>query len=513
MQRSYTKNYLKIYFFQILSIALGFVSMFIVVPYLSSDQTTYGIYSVCISVTIFLAYADLGFLGAGQKYAAESYARGDTRKELELVGFSHFILLVVVLLMSGIFLYLSFHPDKLINGLEDPQQVIIARRLLLILACFAPTVVIQRMLQMIFGIRLQEYNLQKINILGSVIKIVSVFYFFGGGRYDIVGYYLFIQIISAGVALGGIWMAKRNYNYDFGMLVRRFRFSKEVFRHTRSLASSSLFATLSWVLYYELDSVAIGKMIGAQAVAIYAIGLTLLGFLRSLLGVFFSPFSARFNHFVGVGQMQELRVFYQHVVTVTFPLVVFPLLSIAIMARGIVISWVGVEYEPSVAVAQWLVLCNILAFISYPTGMLLIAQENMRKMYIVNSMMPVIFWTGIFTTLGFWGVESFAIFKFTALIVSGICYLWYTLQFLEISLWQFLLKTILPYWPALTAMIIVLVLLRNSCIDEKSKLNLLYNGLIVGGSIITALTISLITVKPLRQYVVRLLRPASNNNP
>lgn len=70
MQVSYTKNYIKIDFLQILSILLGFVSMFIVVPYLSSDQTTYGIYSVCISVTIFLSYAYLYFLGAGQKYAA-----------------------------------------------------------------------------------------------------------------------------------------------------------------------------------------------------------------------------------------------------------------------------------------------------------------------------------------------------------------------------------------------------------------------------------------------------------
>lgn len=502
MQRSYTKNYLKIYFFQILSIALGFVSMFIVIPYLSADQTTYGIYSVCISVTIFLAYADLGFLGAGQKYAAESYARGDTRKEIELVGFSHFILLVVVLLMSGVFLYLSFYPERLISGLNTPGQAEIASKLLLILACFTPTVVIQRMLQMIFGIRLQEYNLQKINIAGSIVKIASVFYFFGGGRYDIVSYYLFTQIISAAVALCGIWLAKRTYDYDFGQLVRRFRFSKEIFRHTRSLAFSSLFATLSWVLYYELDSVAIGKMIGAQAVAIYAIGLTMLGFLRSLLGIFFSPFSARFNHFMGVGHLQELRQFYLHVVTITLPLVVFPLVSIAIMARGIVISWVGPEYEASVAVAQWLVLCNILGFISYPAGMLLVVREHMRQMYIVNAMMPLIFWSGVFLTLKSWGVESFAIFKFAAFILSGLFYIWYTLHFLGLSLWQFLRKAVVPYLPALLITVIVLGMLRNSCADEKSKLNLLYNGLLVGGGIIMALGISLATVEPLRRYVL-----------
>ena len=124
--------------------------MFVVVPYLSSDQTTYGIYSVCISITIFLAYADLGFLGAGQKFASECYSRGEREKEIEFVGFSHFILFIIVLLISGIFLYFSFNPDRLISGLSDPEQRNIAKKLLLILAFFSPVVVVQRMLQMIF---------------------------------------------------------------------------------------------------------------------------------------------------------------------------------------------------------------------------------------------------------------------------------------------------------------------------------------------------------------------------
>lgn len=480
--------------------------MFIVVPYLSSDQTTYGIYSVCISVTIFLSYADLGFLSAAQKYAAESYVRGDRKREAQLIGFSHFILLVVVLLLSVVFLYFSFHPSALISNILPGEQTRIASSLLMILAIFTPTTVIQRTLQVIFGIRLQEYNLQRLSIIGNIIKIGSVFYFFAGGRYDIVGYFLFAQLISFMVAVVGIWLAKRNYRYDFGLVFRSFKFDKDIFAQTKHLAFSSLFVTIAWILYYELDSVAIGKMLGAQAVAIYAIGLTILGFIRSLLGVFFSPFSARFNHFVGVGLEDEFKRFYQHVMFISFPLVVFPLVAIAIMAKGLVISWVGVEYSESVRVAQWLVMCNVLGFISYPAGVMLMAREKVRQMYVVNGVIPLIFWGGIFTTITYLGVESFALFKFTAFAISGLAYLWFTLHFLQISLFRFARQIILPYLPGLLVMIVLLLLLQNSCIDGKNKLNLLANVAIVVLGVLVAIGISVVTCKPLIDYAKKTVK-------
>lgn len=506
MQHSYTKNYLKIYFWQALSIVLGFVSMFIVVPFLSSDQATYGIYTVCMSVTIFLSYADLGFLGAGQKYAAEAYARGEDRREAELIGFAHFVLLCVVLAMSLVFLYLSFHPEQLISGLDSEKQVTIAHRLLLILAIFSPTIVMQRMLQMIFGIRLREYNFQKINIGGNILKILSVFYFFGGENYDIVGYYLFLQLITVGTILGGIWSAKRTCGYDFRLLIRCFKFSKDIFRQTKSLAFASLFATLSWVLYYEFDAIAIGKILGSTAVAIYAIGLTVLSFFRSLLGVCFSPFSARFNHFIGMGQTADLKHFYGHILTIMFPVVIFPLTAVAIMAKGIVISWVGPAYEPSIPCFQWLVLCNVLGFVSYPAGMLLLAREKIGMMNIINTFLPVVFWVGVILTVGMLGVMSFALFKFIAFFLTGILYIYFSIQFLNWSFWIFVRQVVLPYLPALAVMIAVLLLLQGVCIDGKNKLNLLINLLIAGGGIVIGMTTAGATCGYFRQYIYSLVR-------
>lgn len=287
MQESYTKNYLKIYLWQGVSLVLNFLSMFVVIPYLASDPTTYGIYSVCISFSIFLAYADFGFMGAGQKYAAEYFAKGDKDAEIKVIGFTNFILGVFLLLFSIGFFVLSQQPELLVKGLDNANQHNIASSLLLILAIFTPTTLLQRLLQMIFGIRMEDFIVQRTNIIGSVFKILSVLWFFRAGKYNIVGYFLFSQIVSFLATLITLVIARKRYNYDFGSLFRSIYFNKAVFDQTKGLAIASLYITVSWILYYELDSVAIGKFLGANQVAIYAIGLTVLSFFRSILGILF----------------------------------------------------------------------------------------------------------------------------------------------------------------------------------------------------------------------------------
>lgn len=510
MQQSYTKNYLKIYSMQILSVLLGFVSMFIVMPYLSSNKTIYGIYAICISVTIFFSYADLGFLGAAQKYAAESYSRNDWQQETSLLGFAHFIFLCMIILVGGIFLYLSFYPERLIAELQAGYETVVAHKLLLILSLFSPVIVIQRLVQMIFAIRLQEYQVQKWVIAGSIVKIMSVFYFFTRGKYDIVGYYLFIQIISALVAVAVLCMAKRKYHYPIGRLFRRFKFSPDIFRHTRSLAFSSLFVTFCWILYYEFDSLAIAKLLGADAVAVYAVGLSLLSFIRSLLSVLFAPFDSRFNHFRGLKQETEFHNFYLHVIKLTFPLVVFSLIAVAIMSKAIVISWVGWEYLLSVEIVVWLVLCNVLSFISYPARMMLMAREKIRQLYALNALMVLIFWTGIVCTINVWGVEAFARFKFLTFIINGLVSLWLSIRYLNISLRMFLRSVILPYLPSLGVMVIFLFLVKNSCISGKDKLNLFWNGLLILSGIGLGMTVGFLTVSDLKQYVRKIIHTIRN---
>ena len=195
---TYRRNYIHIYFWQACSIVLGFVSLFVVMPFLTSNKTLYGIYSVCTSLTIFFSYADLGFLSAGTKYAAEYYIQGKKHEEIQVIGFTAFVMLAVfAVLILGIFV-MGIYPRLLIPELENGSEYFyVARSLLLTLACGCPLIIGQRIVNLIYTIRVEDYKFQRISVLGSVVKIASVFYFFSGGKYMLVEYYIFFQIVKA----------------------------------------------------------------------------------------------------------------------------------------------------------------------------------------------------------------------------------------------------------------------------------------------------------------------------
>ena len=173
MNKSFTKQYLQTYVWHGLSVLLSITSMMIVIPMISSNKTLFGIYSICISTSIFLSYADLGFVSAGIKYAGEYYAKKDSNKEIQLYGFTGLVLFVFVSIISVIYLYLSFHPNILIKDLNDPLHLLTAGKLLLIQAIFSYNTVLQRFTEGVFQVRIQQYIFQRISIIGSTFKIAS----------------------------------------------------------------------------------------------------------------------------------------------------------------------------------------------------------------------------------------------------------------------------------------------------------------------------------------------------
>lgn len=420
--KSYSKNYLKIYLWQGISLILNFASLFVVIPMISTDKTTYGIYTVCMSLSIFLSYADLGFLGAGQKFAAEYFARGNYAYERKIIGFTGFVLLIFLLILSTFFLFLSYMPHIVISKISESEGVT-ASGLLFILAIFTPVTLLQRLVQTIFMIRMEDYVFQRINIIGNILKILSVFYFFGGEKYNIVGYFLFFQIVNLFTSIINLSIAKSRYKYDMYDLIKNIKCDKTIFKEMKPLAFSMLFAIASWVLYYELDTVVIGNVLGADSVAVYGVGFSFLTFIRNLLGIMFSPFSTRFNHFQGMRDENGLKLLIKKIVVLYAPFVTIPLVALCFMATPFVLSWVGQEYLDAIPIVQLLVLCNIFAFISYPVGMLLVAKQRLKEMYLVNVLTPIVFWSGILLTESAFGVYSFAIFKLvTFTFVAGFYY-------------------------------------------------------------------------------------------
>lgn len=472
MKESYTTDYLKIYLWNGIAIILNFVSMFIVVPMLSTMPVVYGIYMLCISFTLFFAYADIGFLKAAFKYANEYYAQNNLIEEIKVFAFGNFIYFIFIAIYSLLLIVLSIYPDSVINDLSNLKEKEIASALFLVLAVYSYNSILDRFVNNVFAVRVEGFIYQRILIVSNIIKIVSVFYFFNG-KYDIVGYFMFFQSMNLVSNIIGLIIIKKRYSYDFKLLLRYFKFSKEIYLKVKKLAFSSVIVSLLWMVYYNFDKLAIAKFLGAEEVAIYSVGFTLATFFKTFSGTIFGPFNARFNHYVGLKNFEGLKEFFRHVIIITLPLVVFPLLSALLLIKPLILSWVGSAYLPSVSITSYLLLAGFTAFISYPSSIVLLALEKVKPFIFINLMLVLIFWIGVFFSVKYWQVDAFAIFNFVSQLFACVFYLILTISILKITFKNFLIKILSPAIFPVLFLIISLTFISNYLPIEKNKLNLL----------------------------------------
>ena len=502
----YRKNYLKIYFWQIVSVLLGFAALFVVVPYISSNKTIYGIYSVCTSLTIFFAYADLGFLSSGVKYAAEYYIKGQHKEEMRIIGFTSFIMVAVFAVLALSIIVLGIFPKLLIPELEvGSNQMQIARWLLFTLAISCPIMIGQRLLSLIFTIRVEDYKYQRMTIVGNIVRISSVFFFFGGGKYMIVEYYIFYQFVNLIVVATALLYARKHYDYGLRDFISSFKFDREIFDKVKYLTGAALVMTVSTIFLYEFDQIVISNVLGLEAVAIYAAALSVFQLVRTFNSIVFSPYSSRFNHFVGLGDYDSLTHFVKKMIVLFSPILIVPILTLSLMAEPFVVSWVGEQYRESGILVSFVILTFIFNFITIPIGQYFVSTERNRLLIRYNVLVPIVFWIGVTLLIGSFGTMAFAIMKFVAPIVMVIAY-WNIaskdfarrgFQFLSISS---LLKTIIP-----TILIVVIssYFFSHWMTDIHSKSALFFNLLLMGASVIVSMGVSIPFNPEMRNEVTR----------
>ena len=469
--KSYTKNYFYTYLWQGVAMLLHLTSMMIVIPFISENKLIFGIYSICISISIFLNYADLGFVSAGIKYAGECYAKKEHKEEIKYYGFSGFILLILVFFIALTFLLFSYHPQILIKDIFDPEVLQIGSSLLFIQALFSFNIVFQKYVSSVFQVRIEQYVFQRINIIGNIIKISSVFYFFSSDNYDIVGYFFCIKLVELLVLIIGVFLIKFRYNISIQDFILNLKFNKTIYNKSKDLAYSSFFITILWIIYYELDIIIIGKIFGAYEVAIFSIAYVFMQFLRSLSSILFSPFQNRYNHFTGLKDLYGLKQILKKVIFVTTPIFLFGVLIIVIFSDNLILSWAGNQYSDSALILVLLSLCHVFNSIIIPGSNILVSLEKIKEMYVINFTVVVVFWLGIYFTYEELGLISFPVFKLVSTLLTFIFYLNFLLSFLDISI-SYSLKIIFKnlFVPLLILYFCLIYFLDFLPID-KSKIN------------------------------------------
>ena len=77
------------------------------------------------------------------------------------------------MLIALLFGIISIFPQILMPELEpDSENFYTARYLLILLSVSCPVIIGQRILNMIYSIRVEDYKLQRISAVGSILKIL-----------------------------------------------------------------------------------------------------------------------------------------------------------------------------------------------------------------------------------------------------------------------------------------------------------------------------------------------------
>ena len=453
---------------------------------------------------MYLSYADIGFLNSGQKFASEAYSNGEKEEEIKILGFTGSILLFMFIPFSIGMIFFSYNPEILFRNIGDNEKVIITK-LLLIIAIFTPLqIILERLVQSILVIRIKDYISLKIALFFNLVKISSIFLFFSGIDYRIVEYYLFISCINIINSLVVIIIIKQSEKYDFIKLFKSIRFTKKYYSLTKKLAYSSLFSTIGYFLFYELDILIIAKMYGAKEVGIYAVCFTFLNFLKTLWNTIFSPYQQRFNHFLVGDSESSFKALAQNLVEYTLPLCFIVITTIFLFIDNLVLLWVGNDFNQSAQIIKILILGMVFNFINHPAKQIFSAKLQYNYIYITGILLPLIFFTCSFILMPYYGILGLAASKIIATFICtlingyGILKVVNILRILKNWFIQ-LLITVLFILPVLTSF-----LLSTLNYNSKNPFQLLI--LLSGIIIIFTYLIILMTRKKQRTALISILQ-------
>lgn len=429
---------LKIYFWRIITLILSIVSVLIIIPRLSSSQTIYGLYSSILYLLLFISFNDFGFLPASIKFASEAVGLKDRNKEMSVISFSMFIMLMFTLITCLFFLYLSFNPSFFFNELNS-QEILIAGRLYFGVAIFSPFYALKRSLQTIYQIRVEDFRYQISEFFFIILKIYLVFVFFNEGKYEIVKYFYSYNLIYI-VIIGFLFIdIKIRYKYDWFLFFQGFKFDKNVYHSIKKLAFAMLISSVASILLFQVDMIALTAMFSARVVGVFAIGLTITSYLRNLIGSIYQPYTAILNQHYAKGELTEFDNLLYNLFKMGTP-IVFILLSVSyIYSDSLILSWVGNDYVESIFITKILILSLLYSSMTIPIAEYLKAHNLSKNIKIISIISPFTFYFSVFVFYFFTDdVNSFAFGRLVNVSVSCILFVLFYLKFKKIKIKKFL---------------------------------------------------------------------------
>lgn len=319
-------------------ILVGFFLSPFVVHHLGN--VAYGVWTIIVSLASYMGLLDLGIRGAAMRFVARDHARGDHDKANEAVAAALFLRSGMVLVILSVSVLASFLAPRLFHV---PSHLVSAARI-----CILVT-----------GVNL-SISLT-LGVYGGVLAALH--------RFDLMSSVTIGQTVFR--ALGAVWLLEHGYgivalaiweltSVTVGNTVLtlitlrvypqlRFRFQKPNFAIVKEFwfySSWVLVINFGQQLIYYTDNLVVAGFISAAAVTFYAIGGSLIEYLRGVIASLTATFTPLASSLEAVGDKRKMRELMVQGTRASF--FVGLAFQVALYFRGetFIGLWMGREYAP-----------------------------------------------------------------------------------------------------------------------------------------------------------------------
>ena len=457
--------YVKTYSWQILSLLTNFISLFIILPYLTTNKFDYNIFVLFASVTLLMNYFDFGTSQATHAIAGKLY--NVNFKEFKKSVLTYIFLLSLIIILIIILLTIGYKNPNFYFKDINTNEFYKIKYYFLITIFTIPQYILLKFNMILLGIHLKEYLIYKNQVISNIFRLLIVLIFIYMNFNSIIYYFLSIQLLTLLFSYTLYFKTKKITNIYFSQIFNIENISKKYLLDITKFSFVTFLNIISFILIYELDIIFISKKFGISSVGDFGVAFSLLAFFRLLFGFNFSPFmNKRLSLSTNSNHMDN---FNYKIIFTTAPLVIFIIISFFLNLNDFIYSWVGPQFTDSIKICSFLIFINIFAFISYPISETLILRQNSKYIILLSLTIPIIYWSSILILQNYFSYFAIVISKLFIFFIYAFIYSIYIFKSTNIKIKNILIIFIQFIIPILILFILNYYFPIINSLHQKNK--------------------------------------------
>ncbi len=336
---------------QYVQLAASTLISFAYTPYMLSKlgKAEYGLYNLSNSIISYLSLLTMGMQSSYIRFYARAKCQDDKEetdgKIASLNGHYLLIFFVIMLVALGAGLILSFNANIFFNETYTDEQKDIARILFILMTVNLAVSFPMSVFSSYISAHERFIFLQSVNIIKSVLSPLSMVLVLALG-YKSIG--MVVVTLTLSLLVDAI-----NIFYSFHKLKMRLSFKgfdfhllKEIFVFSFFIAINQLIDQVNW----QADKVILGKVVTAEAVAVYGVGSQINTYYITFGTAISSVFVPKVNGIVYSGRPQEeidksLSDLMIKVAKIVYPLIMLVFTGFVFFGKYFVLRWAGEGYS------------------------------------------------------------------------------------------------------------------------------------------------------------------------